>query len=498
MQKAKKIIYIIALLSAIALDSPALDKTSTEKSIRLSVVKIYCTFQREDYALPWQSRIPSKGTGTGFIIDKKRILTNAHVVSDARFIQIQKDGDAKRYPAKVLFFGHDCDLAVLEVEDPSFYKDTQPIEFAEQIPELNDEVTVLGYPMGGIRLSITRGVVSRIDYSVYTHSAVDQHLVLQVDAAINPGNSGGPVIFKDKVVGLAFQGLSWGENIGYAIPRPVIRHFLDDIEDDKYNGYPELGTAFLNTQNPALRKDLKLPEDKTGVVIYYIDPFGSAKDIIQTKDVILSIDGYKIANDGTIKLDGNNVIFSDLLERRQWGESIVIHIWRKGKEHKLKIPLTPSVDPFAYRNLYGQRPRYFMVGGLVFSPLNREYLRVASGSSSIANRHQLTYYSQYAKINNLHKGVDEFVVLTRRMPHSVNTYAEGFLNGIVSEINGIRILCLGDVKKAILMPKDGFHVIKFAGMEDSLILDAEAAEKANPEILSSYAIKASEFMGEQQ
>ncbi|MCK5851040.1 MAG: trypsin-like peptidase domain-containing protein [Kiritimatiellae bacterium] len=496
MQKAKTILCTIALLSAITLDTPAIDKTPADKSIRSSVVKIYCTFQRENYAMPWQSHMPSKGTGTGFIIDKKRILTNAHVVSDARFIQIQKDGDAKRYPAKVTFFGHDCDLAVLKVEDPSFYKDTQPIEFAEQLPELNDEVTVLGYPMGGIRLSITRGVVSRIDYSVYTHSAVDQHLVLQVDAAINPGNSGGPVIFKDKVVGLAFQGLAWGENIGYAIPRPVIRHFLDDIEDKSYNGYPELGAAFLDTRNPALRDNLKLPADKTGVVIYYLDPFGSAKGIIRPRDVLLSIDGYHIANDGTISLDGNNVIFSELLERRQWGKSIAFQVWREGKELQIDIPLVNHIDPFSYRSLYGIRPRYFMIGGLVFSPLSRNYLRVALGGSSSANSHQLTYYSQYAKINELCKGIDEFVVLSRRLPHSVNTYAEGFLNGIVTEINDIKILGLGDIKKAILKPKNGFHVIKFAGMEDSLVLDAKAAENADPDILRSYAIKSPEFMGE--
>jgi len=488
----------IMLLATLARSAHPAQDTLAMAEIRKSVVKIYVTFQSENYAMPWQGSIPSKGTGTGFVISKRRILTNAHIVSDARFIQVQKDADAKRYPAQVTFFGHDCDLAILSVEDDSFFEGTAPVELADNLPELNDEVTVLGYPMGGTRLSVTKGVVSRIDYSIYSHSSVDQHLVLQVDAAINPGNSGGPVLFNGKVVGLAFQGLSWGENIGYAIPRPVLQHFLKDIADGRYHGYPELGAGFLDTRNSALRAMLKLPADKTGVVIYYLDPFGSAKGRIKTGDVLLSIDGYAIANDGTISLNGNNVIFAELLERKQWGESITFQIWRNGAEKKLDIPLKNPVDPFVYRNLYNTQPRYFIAGGLVFSPLTRPYLRVAGRGSHPSNNHQLTYYSQYAKIDGLHEGVDEFVVLTGRLPHTVNTYAAGFVNGIVTEVNDRPVRRLSDVKEAMASPKNGFHVVRFVGMDDSLIIDADATKKADPEILASYGISQSEYLGEKE
>ena len=495
MRKNFLLVTSIVLLAALASTGCFAADALAMVEIRKSVVKIYVTSQRENYAMPWQGSIPSKGTGTGFVITKRRILTNAHIVSDARFIQVQKDGNAKRYPAQVSFFGHDCDLAILTVDDPSFFDDTAPVELAENLPELNDEVTVLGYPMGGTRLSVTKGVVSRIDYSIYSHSSVDQHLVLQVDAAINPGNSGGPVLFKGKVVGLAFQGLSWGENIGYAIPRPVLQHFLKDIEDGRYHGYPELGAGFLDTRNAALRAELKLPGDRTGVVVYYVDPFGSAKDRMETGDVLLSIDGYIIANDGTISLNGNNVIFAELLERKQWGESITFQIWRAGAEKKLDIPLKNPIDPFVYRNLYNTRPRYFIVAGLVFSPLTRPYLHVAARGGDASNSNQLIYYSQYAKIDGLYKGVDEFVVLTARLPHAVNTYAAGFVNGIVTEVNGTTIRRLGDVKKAMAAPRDGFHVIKFVGMDDSLIVDADAAKKADPGILASYGVSEAEYLG---
>ena len=465
------------------------------RSMRKSVVKIYVTQQLEDYALPWQSGSPRNGTGSGFVVAKKRILTNAHVVSNARFIQLQKDSDPRRYLARVAFIAHDCDLAVLAPEDPEFFESTTPIRFENTLPRLNDEVTVLGYPMGGDRISLTKGVVSRVDYSVYSHSGLDQHLVLQVDAAINPGNSGGPVLLDGKVVGLAFQGLARGENIGYAIPMPVIQHFLDDIADGKYHNYPELGAAVLDTRNAALRRHLRLPDESGGVVVYYVDPFGSAHGHLRDKDVLLSIDRYDIGEDGNIELDGNTVNFAELTERKQWGESVVFEVWRDGEGLSVTVPLENPPDPFTYKNIYDKRPRYVLAAGLVFSPLNREVLRTVGGVSS-HNAHQLFYYSQYAKTDNLYEGHDEFIVLTRRLAHPVNTYAEGFLNGVVQEINGIAIQKLADVKRAFGKPRDGYHVVQFAGMEDTLVLDAKAARAARPEIHASYGVSAPDFLEE--
>lgn len=66
---------------------------------------------------------------------------------------------------------------------------------------------------GGDNISITKGVVSRIELTQYVHGA-SQLMAIQIDAAINPGNSGGPAIMGNKVAGVAFQNLSGAENIG--------------------------------------------------------------------------------------------------------------------------------------------------------------------------------------------------------------------------------------------------------------------------------------------
>ncbi len=461
--------------------------------LRKSVVKIFVKTQRYNYRQPWQAGIIRGGTGTGFVISGRRILTNAHVVSDARFLQVQKDGYAQRYPAKVEFIAHDCDLAILTVDSPGFFDSTPPLEFANEMPELNDDVAVIGYPMGGNRISVTRGVVSRIDYSTFTHSGIDQHLVIQVDAAINPGNSGGPIFYNNLVVALAFQGISDADNIGYGISLPVIKHFLKDISDGSVQGYPELGIAYLPTRNLALRHDLRLPAKVSGATITMVDPFGSAKNHIFPKDVITGIDGYNIKNDGSIELNGNVVNFQEIIERKQWGETINLDIWRNGKAIKLELPLTNPPDPFTYRNIYDKKPYYYIYGGLVFAPLTRELLKTLPDTDNF-NAAQLMYYAQFAKMDQLYKGVNEFVVLINILPNQVNTYSSSFINGIVTEINGKKITKLNDVKNIIEKRTRSYDVFTFANMDDQLILDARDADMADAGILNTYGIIESEHL----
>lgn len=387
-----------------------------------------------------------------------------------------------------MFVGNDCDLAILTVDDADFFTGTKALRLGRSLPELNDEVVVVGYPIGGERISITRGVVSRIDYSPYSHSGVDSHLVIQVDAAINPGNSGGPAMLDGKVVGLAFQELYAAQNIGYAIPLPVISHFLKDIEDGTYHGFPELGIAWQDTRNPALRRDLGLPEDNIGVAVTYVDPFASAAELLRNRDVLLAIDGHSIANDGTILLDGNTTEFAELLERKLCGESVTVTLWRDSTKQELVIPLKAPNDAFIFRREYDRKPEYFIAGGLVFSPLTPGYMSTFGNSSMSQNVQHFGYYVRYAKLDGLYRNRDQFVVLIRRLADPCNTYVDAYINALVSSVNGKRIRSIRDVKEAMRIPQKGFHVFRFDGMDETLVLDAEKAEEADRTVLAKYGI----------
>src|SRR5215212_2020483 len=236
--------------------------------VQKSVVRLTTTAVEPDYKAPWNSGAIGRGIGAGFVVEGSRILTNAHVVSNARYLTIERDGDPNKYPAKVQFVAHDCDLALVTVEAPEFFKGMIPLQFGG-IPELESVVSAYGFPIGGERMSVTTGIVSRIDFQLYTHSSIDQHLAIQISAQINPGNSGGPVMQNAKVVGVAFQGYSGdvAQGVAYMIPTPVIQRFLKDIGDGHYDRYVDLGITPIKLQNPSQRHFLGLKDDDRGVLV---------------------------------------------------------------------------------------------------------------------------------------------------------------------------------------------------------------------------------------
>src|SRR2546425_9427237 len=237
-------------------------------------------------------------------------MTNAHVVSNSRFLTVERDSDPNKYPAKVLFVAHDCDLALITVSDSNFFKNMRPLQFGG-IPELESVVSAYGYPIGGERMSVTTGIVSRIDFQLYTHSSMDQHLTVQISAQINPGNSGGPVMQNAKVVGVAFQGYTGdvAQGVAYMIPTPVINRFLKDTQDGRYDGYVDLGLTFAKLQNPAQRRFLGLKDDDRGVLVSSVIAAGPSNGILRLGDVLLTIDGHSIASDGNVELEGERADF---------------------------------------------------------------------------------------------------------------------------------------------------------------------------------------------
>jgi S1-C subfamily serine protease len=237
----------VALLACFCLSSS--EAVEPERS----VIQILSFSQRPAWEAPWRFENVQRSGGSGFVIKGKRIMTNAHVVSWARQVVARRYQDARPYVAEVEFIAHDCDLAILRVADETFFKDLEPLEFGD-LPLVRSTVVTMGYPAGGEEISYTRGVVSRIELQVYAHSGLRQFLAVQTDAAINPGNSGGPVIQENKVVGVAFQGMAGLENAGFFIPPPIIEHFLKDIEDRKYDGFPKTGISVIPLQNPAYRR----------------------------------------------------------------------------------------------------------------------------------------------------------------------------------------------------------------------------------------------------
>ena len=453
--------------------------------ISKSLVRIEATSQEPNYKTPWSPGDVTSGVGAGFVVDGKRIMTNAHVVSNARFLTVSKEGDPNPYLAQVLHIAHDCDLALLSVENPDFFNGTAPLEFGG-IPQIESVVSAYGYPVGGTRLSVTRGIVSRIDFQPYSHSGMDSHLAIQIDAAINPGNSGGPVMQNSKVVGVAFQGYSGdvAQNVGYMIPTPVIHRFLKDVEDGRYDHYVDLALTYRNLFNPAARSALGLEDENTGVQICSVYSSGASDGIVKPEDVILKIDGHTVSSDGTIPLEDEAVPLEEVVERKFKGDKVHLDILRDGKPMTLTVPLREPWPFKLHSNLYDEKPRFFVAGGLVFQPVDQNFMEAHDPSDQ-----RLNYLFDFFIADGLHATRPEIVVLSNILPDPVNAYADEFRFSVVDEVNGRLIKRIEDIAAAFEEKAD-YYVIKFAGGGRPIVLERKAIEEARSRISERYALTA--------
>ncbi len=464
--------------------APPAVPTRPNGKIQRSLVRITATDVEPDYKAPWNSGNIQRGIGAGFVIDGQRIMTNAHVVSNSRYLTVERDGDPNKYPATVLFVANDCDLALIKVSSPDFFKDMVPLTFGG-IPELESTVSAYGYPIGGQRMSVTTGIVSRVDFQLYTHSSIDQHLAIQISAQINPGNSGGPVMQNGKVVGVAFQGYSGdvAQGVAYMIPTPVIQRFLKDISDGTYDRYVDLGLTFAKLQNPAQRRFLGLKDDDRGVLVETVLDVSSSSKVLKSGDVLLSIDDHPIASDGFVELEGERVEMPEVVERKFKGDTVKFDIQRAKQLMTVNADLAPISVYAVQGHIYDVQPRYVVYGGLLFQPMSLDLIQ-AYQPQDLRLRHYFDFFVQ----EQIYREHPEVIILTNILPDPINTYLQPYRAGIVNEVNDKKIRNLGELAQAFAEPADRF-VIRMIGDAPPLVLDRKEIESARERIKMRYNVK---------
>lgn len=470
-------------------DAEIVRRHREEHDVMQSIVKVHVVCVSPNYLMPWQNNSQESKWGSGVVAHLPElpgirdagglgVLTNAHVVADQTFVQVQRHGSTVKYKARVYAVGHDCDLAILTVNDPDFFsaspavtaksapeKDpyelraalgaveadeeaalaearvNQPVPCRRirpptlgDVPNLQERVSVMGFPWGGDNLSVTNGVVSRVELTNYAHGATEL-LSIQLDAAINQGNSGGPAVQGGRVIGLAFQTQKDAESIGYVIPTPIIRRFIEDIAEDAsapttrrgalhfpdllgirgeakrrgltrsdadedihypahmHRGFCTLGIKCQATESTSLRSYLGMRPHETGVLVLYVAKTGPSAELLRVNDVLMEVDGEPVSNDGTIVFRGwERVAFDHLLALKRPGQTVDLKVRRRclpeneqhgtvtGEESTegsevvmVKVAVQPHVDLCPVQ-LYDRPPSYYVFAGLVFVPLSQPAL----------------------------------------------------------------------------------------------------------------------------
>jgi len=480
------LITLCSLLTLLTL-SPS---TYASSDLRNSIFKIHTTANQYNFLAPYQAPTQFEKTGTGFLIAGNKIITNAHVVNNNTQIQVRKSNDTKRYTATVQYIGEDCDLAILTVKQPELFQDMVPLELGD-MQTLQTPVTVYGFPVGGTEITITEGVISRLQMIKYVNSGAEL-LSYQIDASVNPGASGGPVIANDKVVGVVHQVRTSGQNINYAVPIEILKHFLKDTESGTYKGFPTWPRVYTqNTENTSLRKYFKLSPTETGVRITQIASDSYANSFLKPNDIIKTMDGVKIQNDGNIVYEKEFILPAYyLITKKYINDTVRLEILREGKSMTIDFPIKRSyLHDTELLRLTNARPKFYILGGLVFEPYTNDYFTQAKGKASKVSISATKILNEIFTTEN----VPKHVVLAHVLMDDINSGYVDLVHSIISKANGKTIFTLEDLIQAIESNTSESHILT-TDMGEDIIFYKNDLQEASKQIFDKYQIYADRYL----
>ncbi|HEY1899343.1 MAG TPA: trypsin-like peptidase domain-containing protein [Steroidobacteraceae bacterium] len=474
--------------------APAADNVAAAGAIPTNlgnaVVKVFATLRLPDPYRPWAKQQPQDITASGVVIEGHRILTNAHAVLYASEVQIQGAGAGDKISATVEAIAPGIDLAVLKLDDDSFFATHAPLARASALPQIKDAVLAYGFPTGGTSLSITKGIVSRIEFVPYNYPT--SGLRIQIDAAINPGNSGGPAIAADKMIGLAFSRLGDAQNIGYIIPDEEIELFLKDIADGHYDGKPALFDDLQTLENPALRSFLKLDKSVSGIVVH--QPYDSSASYpLKEWDVITRIGDTPVDDQGMVNVAADlRVNFRYMVQRISHDSHVPLTIVRNGKTLHISVPLV--VDrPQLVPDLHGEYPSYFIYGPLVFSRASTAFVSFLNNNAAVMGLFGFMGSPLVTERGAMPTPERQELVVVAS-PFLPSKLSEGYSSPtamVVATVNGVHIRSLAHLVSVLRDLKDDSVVFEFDNRSgEALVFPRAQMVAATEGILNDNGVRA--------
>jgi S1-C subfamily serine protease len=310
-----------------------------------SVVNITSRVMTYDF---FYGLVPQEGQGSGFVFDKEgHILTNYHVIADARQVEVTLH-NRKKYKATIVGTDKSHDLAIVQIKAP----DLQPMILGDSTNlQVGQKVYAIGNPFG-LAGTLTRGIVSSIRQVQEPDGLVIEEAI-QTDAAINPGNSGGPLLnWHGEVIGIntmIASSVGQSAGIGFAIPINTAKAVVNDLVTLGRVRRPALGIRTIPI-DPEVANELGLAADY-GLLVVQAVPGGSADraglrggsdraylgntPIMIGGDLIVAIDGEKVES---------QQILAQIMNKHRAGDTVKVTIFRGKKQLEVPVVLGEARD----------------------------------------------------------------------------------------------------------------------------------------------------------
>jgi S1-C subfamily serine protease len=445
--------------------------------LRAALVRLHVTSQSYERTAPWKLGNEYTRTGRGVVVGDGLILTKSSLVANQRMIEISIANSARRFPGKLRHVDRRVGLALIEFDDDHLKKALGALSLGEPV-KLDDEFDI--HYLG--RDNIPERTQAQVIRAIAGSTGLD----LQLRASLSDSGDGQVALSKDgKIVGLVTS--TYGSRQQATILSiETIRQYMDDLEDDAYHGRP--GPGFWTHQ--LLRQDLRtfygLAENQHGIAISRVVPGRTGDGVLQENDVLLSVDGYDIDDEGKFVHEVHGRLSSSYLlsGRRYAGDRVKAKILRDGAEIEVEFELKgQKPGEKSVPDGYGAgRPQFMVIGGLVLLELTS-----SSGISRSSGGVLLRRFRERANWDPPTKR-KRVIYVDRILQDVSNKGFEDVYHQPIKTINGIEINDFEGVPKALETPEGKYHVFRFDGLESDYVIEAAKLDEINKRITDKYKV----------
>lgn len=496
------VLFLVALLAFVPLAEAKKAPVSVKKlpasaqgavqAKEVSLVRVNVTGQPYDYFRPWQKKAPFSKRALGAVLPHDRVLVTADLVANQNYVELERAESGEKTAASVVVVDYEANLALIEPTDKNFLKGLQPLELALD--------TVVGDRLAAWQLEstgtlvVTEGIVTTIGITRYPADVADFLTYrLSIPMQYRDNSYTVPLVKNNKLAALLLRYEPRSQVLD-AIPAPIIAHFLKDATGAKYQGFPSLGIAFFPTRDPQLRAYAGEESKTGGVYITSVEPgLPAAKAGLLPGDIVTAVEDHNIDQNGNYvdSLYGK-LGFSNLLTAKAYvGDSIALHVLRAGKPLTLNVKLEHReeedyvIPPYNIDN----PPSYYVLGGLIFQELTRQYLKEWGNNWEKDAPQDFVYLDKYQS-ELFPEGNQHVVILSQVLPANSTIGYDDFSYLVVKKVNDKEIRSLADLAEAVKTPLNGFHVIQTVDDPKQLELDATQVAAESDALQKNYGLPA--------
>jgi len=466
-------VFLIAVL-----DAPAGEKTPPVTDA--TILETIATCQEFDSRIPWRKKPPHIRQALGVVIEGNYILTVESIARNSTLIEIRRAKTGTKLEAKAIVSDEQVGIALLKIIDDNAVSRLKSVPIADQVKR-NDLVTIVKLDKSG-QLQSDEGQVIEVTSS-------PRGLLFKVLTDLSIEKNGTPVFIGNKLAGITVR-YDKSTQTCTALSGTTLKQIVSAAMTPPYRGIAWAGLIWEPLLDPVKREHLGISEQKGGILVVRTAPGSGAATVLQTEDVIIEIDGYKIDEMGYYTdPDFGRLLFSHIINGRHMpGENASLIIIRNRQKITVKLPLKRQSDvaQLIPGNKSGAQNEYLADGGMILRELTADYLR-AAGSKWILqiNPRLVNYYFNPWQFST--KESEHIVILSMVLPDQINIGYHEYRDEVVTAVNGENIHRLDDVFRVV--DRDGgLKRFTLMGNGVDLVLDEKEMPAANKRIAANYRI----------